>query len=113
VKISIETLKAAGSSAELILTALEMEQDAARGTRLPDGWRPSLEDLVFDRTLLHPDVVAREVDTFRDYWHARAGPQAVKKDWAASGVAAAVLKGRMFVFGGEAPTGTFNQAEQE
>jgi len=30
---------------------------------------------------------------------------------ARSGIAAAVLEGRMFVFGGEAPTGTFNQAE--
>ena len=30
---------------------------------------------------------------------------------ARSGIAAAVLEGRMFVFGGEAPSGTFNQAE--
>ena len=28
---------------------------------------------------------------------------------ARSGIAAAVLEGRMFVFGGEAPAGTFNQ----
>jgi N-acetylneuraminic acid mutarotase len=28
-----------------------------------------------------------------------------------SGIAAVVLEGRMFVFGGEAPTGTFNQTE--
>jgi N-acetylneuraminic acid mutarotase len=30
---------------------------------------------------------------------------------ARSGIAAAILEGRMFVFGGEAPAGTFNQAE--
>ena len=30
---------------------------------------------------------------------------------ARSGIAAAVLAGRMFVFGGEAPSGTFNQVE--
>jgi N-acetylneuraminic acid mutarotase len=30
---------------------------------------------------------------------------------ARSGIAAAVLEGRVFVFGGEAPAGTFNQAE--
>ena len=30
---------------------------------------------------------------------------------ACSGIAAAVLEGRMFVFGGEAPSGTFNQVE--
>jgi N-acetylneuraminic acid mutarotase len=30
---------------------------------------------------------------------------------ARSGIAAAVLEGRMFVFGGEAPAGTFNQTE--
>jgi hypothetical protein len=30
---------------------------------------------------------------------------------ARSGIAAAVLEGRMFAFGGEAPAGTFNQVE--
>ena len=30
---------------------------------------------------------------------------------ARSGIAAAVLEGRIFVFGGEAPTGTFNQVD--
>jgi N-acetylneuraminic acid mutarotase len=30
---------------------------------------------------------------------------------ARSGIAAAVLEGRMFVFGGEAPAGTFNQVQ--
>jgi len=30
---------------------------------------------------------------------------------ARSGIAAALLGGRMFVFGGEAPAGTFNQAQ--
>jgi hypothetical protein len=50
-----------------------------RGTRLPDDWMPSLDDLAFARTLLHPDVVApgRHVSGTTG---TRAGPQAVKKN---------------------------------
>jgi hypothetical protein len=39
-----------------------------RGTRLPDGWMPSLETWAFVLTLLHPDEATRERESFRDYW---------------------------------------------
>jgi hypothetical protein len=45
-------------------------------------------------------------DPATDRWEQRAPMSAAR-----SGIAAAVLEGRMFVFGGEARSGTLNQAE--
>jgi N-acetylneuraminic acid mutarotase len=45
-------------------------------------------------------------DPVTDRWEARAPLPTAR-----SGIAAAVLDGRMFVFGGEGPSGTFPQAE--
>lgn len=54
------------------------------GTRLPDGWEPSDEDVAFARRE-RPDVDWRaEADGFRDYWHAKAGAGARKVDWSAT-----------------------------
>ena len=52
------------------------------GTRLPSEWKPDADDCTYaidhglDPKTLTPD--------FRDYWHARAGPGAVKVDWKAT-----------------------------
>lgn len=50
-----------------------------RGTRLPDDWQPDADDCVYaiDRGL-DPQAVAID---FRGYWHARAGPGALKVKW--------------------------------
>jgi hypothetical protein len=55
-----------------------------RATRLPDDW--TLPDdwrayCLQNRPDLTPDRVAED---FRDYWRARAGPDAAKLDWAAT-----------------------------
>jgi hypothetical protein len=55
-----------------------------RATRLPDGWMPSLDDLNFARDLFPEAKINLEREKFRDYWHARAGPKAVKADWSAT-----------------------------
>lgn len=57
---------------------------AKHGCRLPQDWQPTLDDLAFARTTLSEDAVKRQVDVFRDYWHARAGPTGVKLDWSAT-----------------------------
>lgn len=57
---------------------------AKPGCRLPHDWQPTLDDLAFARTLLSDDAVKRQVDVFRDYWHARAGPNSTKADWSAT-----------------------------
>jgi N-acetylneuraminic acid mutarotase len=45
-------------------------------------------------------------DPATDRWEQRAAMPTIR-----SGIAAAVLHGRIFVFGGEAPAGTFSQVE--
>lgn len=52
----------------------------SRGSRLPADWQPSETDIAY--------AVARSVDwkaeaeNFRDFWHAKAGKDACKTDWA-------------------------------
>ncbi|SEO63851.1 hypothetical protein SAMN02800692_1540 [Luteibacter sp. UNC138MFCol5.1] len=55
-----------------------------RGTRLPDDWQPSDEDVQWARAE-RPDVDLRaELASFRDYWRAKPGADAVKLDWSAT-----------------------------
>jgi hypothetical protein len=55
-----------------------------RGTRLAVDWHPSTEDMRWAIDA-RPDIdVKVEVETFRDYWKAKAGPDAVKVDWPAT-----------------------------
>jgi hypothetical protein len=54
---------------------------SARGTRLPRDWKPSPELVSWVQSEC-PDVDGREQsDRFRDYWHAKAGRDAIKLDW--------------------------------
>ncbi|MEO1222994.1 MAG: DUF1376 domain-containing protein [Pseudomonadota bacterium] len=56
-----------------------------RGKRLPEDWTPSTKDRDFalKEGLDHAEI-ERTADRFRDYWTARAGPSAIKRDWAAT-----------------------------
>ena len=51
-------------------------------------------------------LISQDQSTAADRWEARAPLPTAR-----SGIAAAVLDGRMFVFGCEAPGGTFHQVE--
>ncbi len=55
---------------------------ALRGSRLPEGWRPSAEDLAYaqQRGLSREATEAMVLD-FEQYWRAKAGKEAVKVDW--------------------------------
>lgn len=56
----------------------------SRAVRLPPDWRPT-DDQVEWTGRERPDVdVAVEIEKFRDYWHAKAGKDARKVDWAAT-----------------------------
>lgn len=54
----------------------------SRGTRLPIDWQPDDDDRTYagDLGLSWKGILA----DFSDYWHARAGPGAVKMDWKAT-----------------------------
>lgn len=60
------------------------EKQANRGTRLAVGWQPLEADMFFAGSILGRDGASREIPKFCDYWHARAGPGAVKRDWSAT-----------------------------
>lgn len=53
-----------------------------RGTRLPENWEPDDDGRAY-AAKLGLDCQAILAD-FRDYWHARAGPGAIKMDWNAT-----------------------------
>lgn len=58
------------------------DDSTRRGTRLPADWQPPRELIAWARGE-HPLVDLRlEVPKFRDYWHAKAGKDATKRDWA-------------------------------
>ncbi|AXK79954.1 hypothetical protein DW352_05140 [Pseudolabrys taiwanensis] len=56
-----------------------------RGTRLPTDWRPSASDIAFarDRGLANTQIAA-EAEKFTNYWTAKCGAGATKRDWAAT-----------------------------
>lgn len=57
---------------------------STRGTRLPEDWRPSPEDIEYcktERPDLLPSAVARN---FYDYWIAKSGKDATKVNWSAT-----------------------------
>jgi uncharacterized protein YdaU (DUF1376 family) len=58
------------------------EVRSPRGSRLPVDWRPDPDLAAFaTQQGLDPQRVAAQ---FRDYWHAKAGKDAVKLDWPAT-----------------------------
>lgn len=57
----------------------------ARGSRLAEDWRLPKPWGDFAVELgISPDEVRRQAEIFRDYWHARAGKEALKVDWQAT-----------------------------
>jgi hypothetical protein len=60
----------------------EGEKDASpTGSRLPDDWRPTAEQLAWARAERQDINPEREADNFRDYWHAKPGKDGRKLDW--------------------------------
>ena len=86
------------------------EQPAMRTPPIvsPDAWEAARRQMLRPlRGALGRTINFHEAyDPATDRWEQRAPMPTAR-----SGIAAAVLGGRMFVFGGEAPAGTFNQAE--
>jgi DnaT DNA-binding domain len=57
----------------------------ARGTRLEPGWQPSHEEILFARSRrMPPAMIEAEIEKFRNYWVAKSGPSATKRDWSAT-----------------------------
>ena len=54
----------------------------SRGSRLPNDWQPSFDEIEFARQLGVDG--ATEADKFRDYWIAQPGQKGVKTNWAST-----------------------------
>lgn len=53
-----------------------------KGSRLPTDWQPSPSEVDFAKERgFSPAAIAEEADKFRDYWHAKSGKDATKRDW--------------------------------
>ena len=62
----------------------QVKSRGATASRLPADWAPTDADIAYCKTE-RPDLnIARTVNSFRDYWHAKAGAGARKVDWAAT-----------------------------
>lgn len=57
------------------------KRQGARGTRLPDAWNPSADDLGWAAEKCPGVNHLRETEKFRNYWQAKAGKDAAKLDW--------------------------------
>lgn len=56
----------------------------ARGSRLPDDWKPSAEDVAYCKTE-RPDLLpSRVAQNFYDYWIAKPGKEGRKSNWSAT-----------------------------
>lgn len=63
----------------------EVINKKAQASRLPDDWQPSIEDIAYATGKgLSRSAVDYQAEKFRNYWHARAGPNAVKNSWHAT-----------------------------
>ena len=68
------------------LTIVKPKNEAAgRGSRLPADWTPSHSEVAFARARDMPQVrIDTEVEKFRNYWTAKSGAGATKRDWSAT-----------------------------
>lgn len=73
-----------GSKANQEPITKNQKESRARGSALPDEWRPTPEDTTFCKTE-RPDLRPSEVATrFYDYWIAVPGAKGRKLDWSAT-----------------------------
>lgn len=56
----------------------------ARGSRLPDGWRPDEAGRALASELLGNSGARAELEKFTDFWRAKAGADGRKLDWNAT-----------------------------
>lgn len=67
------------------LTVIQKDKKSSKGTRLPEGWKPSDKTLASAKNLIAKygvDINLRwEFDKFTDYWLSKPGASAVKVDW--------------------------------
>ena len=104
IAIMVERMLAAGVAAEAVVAAVEAqesvqpkppsrskqlvlfgEDSARRGARLSAEWRPTPEGLDYALGMgLSQQLIAIEAEKFKNYWTAKTGANATKRDWEAT-----------------------------
>lgn len=78
-----DTIRETQSNRDTETPSLSPPREKKRGSRLPDDWEPdeSLKAWALDDLGVSEDYLTYQTDQFCDYWHAKAGQQAIKLDW--------------------------------
>jgi hypothetical protein len=91
----VESMLAAGVEHRVIVSAVETAENSlrarvssskqSRGTRLSDDWKPSEDDIAYAAGFRMSQIlIALEAQKFKNYWIAKAGAGATKRDWSAT-----------------------------
>jgi hypothetical protein len=91
----VESMLADGVEHAAIVRAVEVSeknlhrrltvQSGSRGTRLPADWTPPENCAAYAASLgMPPNQIMLEAEKFRNYWTAKSGAGATKRDWAAT-----------------------------
>src|SRR4051812_22594217 len=69
-------------AAELDQRAKPYKSQSGRGSQLSNDWQPNDADVAYATALQVPEsLIALEAEKFRNYWTAKAGAGATKRDW--------------------------------
>jgi len=82
-----ESVGVAGGGADAPAPAQPAKRSSAsvsKGTRLPEGWQPTREDVEAMRSECPGVDLRRATAMFRDYWVSQAGAKGLKLDWSAT-----------------------------
>ena len=80
-----ERLERATTQALAAKRATNSATGAPRGSRLPSNWAPSDADVSFAlQRGMPPLVLENEIEQFQNYWIAKSGAGAAKRDWSAT-----------------------------
>jgi hypothetical protein len=90
IAILVETMLANAVEHRAIVVAVEAAEQtlharAPKGTRLRDDWQPNPNDLAYASSFQMTDSqIALESQKFKNYWTAKSGAGATKRDWNAT-----------------------------
>jgi hypothetical protein len=91
----VESMLAAGVEHRVIVSTVEAAEHSShtrasrpkqgRGTRLSDDWKPGEDDIAYAAGFrMSETLIALEAQKFKNYWIAKAGAGATKRDWSAT-----------------------------
>jgi hypothetical protein len=84
---AVDAVERQAPKAKRRATQLSLINDPSpqRGTRLPESWQPSPQGIAYAiERGMEREAIATEAEKFRNYWTAKSGAGATKRDWEAT-----------------------------